>query len=631
MEKETPTTTRRKRGQSSSGEASTTSTSTTSHIGADGKPETPGEAIVRKLMKDRIIELKKNIEGITEKVVEYEEDIGILRKEDASEEQLNEIEKRIENEAECEALETKQRDQWIKEREEKKKELAAKLKATIGAKPLSGAAAAAANLKQQLLQQQQHKPEESEQPTVGQSLDNSVVDTISSSTGVEESEVKAEPSEAPVVKAEDETSSVESKTSTTIVPTKGVKEEDNKKIENAEDSTAKEDGSTVLLATPTHQPRSLRTPRVSGGSGRSSKRVSSSSKKGGDTTDNDSDQDDQLHATAGRPENKDPTPTKKSDKLLPPPTTPTSTPKRESGRRTLSERSNEEEANEDTPLSLSRNSRSSRQTRRQLETAASAETSSSENVTPVVENKRLSRLRNQTIQQSPTVGSTPPAPEADSASTSRGRRGSGATSRSSSPTGSAAGSEASEPADKRSTRSARPSRGSTRVQQQQAKEDSKFATSSIVKDEELGPDSPMTAISSVSSDNEVSLNIPVTPTDTKVNDDMTASELKSWKKQALMLWNDMTMHRFSHMLMNPVNGSTPGYSSCVFRPTDLTSIKRQIEAGSLRNITEFQREIYLMLLNASMFNTSDSEVITYLYCTLSRMQCAGFHRILFVL
>ena len=41
---------------------------------------------------------------------------------------------------------------------------------------------------------------------------------------------------------------------------------------------------------------------------------------------------------------------------------------------------------------------------------------------------------------------------------------------------------------------------------------------------------------------------------------------------------------------------------------DLTTIKRNIDSGFIRNVHAFERDIYLMLMNATMYNSSDHEI-----------------------
>ena len=45
-----------------------------------------------------------------------------------------------------------------------------------------------------------------------------------------------------------------------------------------------------------------------------------------------------------------------------------------------------------------------------------------------------------------------------------------------------------------------------------------------------------------------------------------------------------------------------------YRPIDLQRIKRNIESGAIRTTAEFQRDMMLMFLNATMYNTHDHNV-----------------------
>ena len=61
--------------------------------------------------------------------------------------------------------------------------------------------------------------------------------------------------------------------------------------------------------------------------------------------------------------------------------------------------------------------------------------------------------------------------------------------------------------------------------------------------------------------------------------------------------------------MHPVKDDiAPGYSSVVFRPMDLSTIKKNIENGSIKSTKVFQRDIMLMFTNAIMYNSSNHEV-----------------------
>jgi hypothetical protein len=61
--------------------------------------------------------------------------------------------------------------------------------------------------------------------------------------------------------------------------------------------------------------------------------------------------------------------------------------------------------------------------------------------------------------------------------------------------------------------------------------------------------------------------------------------------------------------MQPVRDEiAPGYSNTVYRPMDLTTIKKNIENGQIKSTKEFQRDIMLMFTNAIMYNSSNHDV-----------------------
>ena len=61
--------------------------------------------------------------------------------------------------------------------------------------------------------------------------------------------------------------------------------------------------------------------------------------------------------------------------------------------------------------------------------------------------------------------------------------------------------------------------------------------------------------------------------------------------------------------MQPVRDDiAPGYSSVVKRPMDLSTIKKNIENGTIKATIEFQRDIMLMFTNAIMYNSSNHDV-----------------------
>lgn len=61
--------------------------------------------------------------------------------------------------------------------------------------------------------------------------------------------------------------------------------------------------------------------------------------------------------------------------------------------------------------------------------------------------------------------------------------------------------------------------------------------------------------------------------------------------------------------MHPVRDEiAPGYSNVVYRPMDLSTIKKNIENGQIRTTKEFQRDVMLMFTNAIMYNSSNHDV-----------------------
>jgi bromodomain-containing protein 8 len=61
--------------------------------------------------------------------------------------------------------------------------------------------------------------------------------------------------------------------------------------------------------------------------------------------------------------------------------------------------------------------------------------------------------------------------------------------------------------------------------------------------------------------------------------------------------------------MHPVRDDiAPGYSSVVYRPMDLSTLKKNIESGQIKSTKEFQRDIMLMFTNAIMYNSFGHDV-----------------------
>jgi len=88
-------------------------------------------------------------------------------------------------------------------------------------------------------------------------------------------------------------------------------------------------------------------------------------------------------------------------------------------------------------------------------------------------------------------------------------------------------------------------------------------------------------------------------------------EYKAWKKGVLLVWSQIAAHKHANIFAGPVSeGEAPDYKNVVMEPMDLGTIKKNIEAGVIRNTEEFQRDLALMFFNASMYNSTDHPVHT---------------------
>ncbi|XP_069140305.1 bromodomain-containing protein 8-like isoform X2 [Argopecten irradians] len=84
---------------------------------------------------------------------------------------------------------------------------------------------------------------------------------------------------------------------------------------------------------------------------------------------------------------------------------------------------------------------------------------------------------------------------------------------------------------------------------------------------------------------------------------------KNWKKSIMLVWKSAASHKYANVFMHPVTEDiAPGYSSIVFRPMNLGTIKKNVEAGIIRTTAEFQRDVMLMFTNAIMYNSSNHNV-----------------------
>lgn len=123
----------------------------------------------------------------------------------------------------------------------------------------------------------------------------------------------------------------------------------------------------------------------------------------------------------------------------------------------------------------------------------------------------------------------------------------------------------------------------------------KDSTTSDVTDTYTSPNSPASSI----------LNIDHTDPE-QVREQ---KEYKAWRRSIYLLLKQAQTHKFSSLFLSPVtDDEAKGYSTVVYRPIDLTIIRRKIENGTIKTTGEFQRDIMLMFQNAIMYNSVKHEV-----------------------
>ncbi|XP_068627202.1 bromodomain-containing protein 8 isoform X2 [Battus philenor] len=84
-----------------------------------------------------------------------------------------------------------------------------------------------------------------------------------------------------------------------------------------------------------------------------------------------------------------------------------------------------------------------------------------------------------------------------------------------------------------------------------------------------------------------------------------------WRKSVMLVYSRLCAHKYASLFLRPISDEeAPGYSIVVKRPMDLTTIRRNIDAGLIRTTAEFQRDVLLMLSNALMYNSSEHSVYT---------------------
>lgn len=102
--------------------------------------------------------------------------------------------------------------------------------------------------------------------------------------------------------------------------------------------------------------------------------------------------------------------------------------------------------------------------------------------------------------------------------------------------------------------------------------------------------------------------VPNSPVPSNVSHD-NEKEYKAWKKSIMLVYNRIAAHKNASIFLKPItDDKVPGYSSMIFKPSDLQTIKKKIETGDIRSTDEFQRDILLMFNNAIMYNKSNSPI-----------------------
>ncbi|ODQ52808.1 hypothetical protein SAICODRAFT_35460 [Saitoella complicata NRRL Y-17804] len=94
---------------------------------------------------------------------------------------------------------------------------------------------------------------------------------------------------------------------------------------------------------------------------------------------------------------------------------------------------------------------------------------------------------------------------------------------------------------------------------------------------------------------------------------------KKFQQMITAVWNDISAQKSASVFTtNPTESSAPGYTSAVYHPTSLKTIKARIRDGSIQTAEEFHVEVMRMCANAVMFNRDGSAV-----GSMGREMCEG--------
>ncbi|XP_017889537.1 bromodomain-containing protein 8 [Ceratina calcarata] len=95
------------------------------------------------------------------------------------------------------------------------------------------------------------------------------------------------------------------------------------------------------------------------------------------------------------------------------------------------------------------------------------------------------------------------------------------------------------------------------------------------------------------------------------------ADYRAWKKAVMLVYNRLATHKYASVFLRPITeDQAPGYHSIIFRPMDLSTIKKNIDNGTIRSTMNFQRDVMLMFQNAIMYNKHD----TFIYKIAISMQ-----------
>ncbi|VEN57012.1 unnamed protein product, partial [Callosobruchus maculatus] len=109
---------------------------------------------------------------------------------------------------------------------------------------------------------------------------------------------------------------------------------------------------------------------------------------------------------------------------------------------------------------------------------------------------------------------------------------------------------------------------------------------------------------------------PATPVDSVPNSPASSTafyeddrDYRNWKKSVMLVYNRLASNKYASLFLKPItDDQAPGYSSVVYRPMDLQTIKKNIENGTIRTTLEFKRDTMLMFTNAMMYNKTNDTI-----------------------